>query len=118
MQVPLASRSPRTIMLRRSLMPLLAILVLAVSGCGKSDPATTVTIEITGISDEADRDAVSEKLPEWTDGSGHSMTSSWSNDKMTINLSPVSDVQAFSEQIDFGKVTQVEDRTVKVQFEK
>ncbi len=119
MQVPFAIHPLKTTMLWRTLIPLLAILALAASGCNlEQDPATTVQIEITGIRDKADREAVAEKLGGMTDGSGHSMTSSWSGDKMTINLSPVSDVHAFSEKIDFGKVTAVEDRTVKVQFKK
>jgi len=35
-----------------------------------------------------------------------------------VELFPVSDVQAFSKKIDFGRVVEVKDRTVKVEFEK
>lgn len=102
-------------------LPLLAVVLLTLSGCGISfehDPAKTVTVEISGIDDATDREAVQETLKGMTDGSSHIMTTSSSGDQMTIKLSPVTDVKAFSQKINFGKVTEVEDRTVKVDFVK
>jgi hypothetical protein len=98
---------------------LLAAVLPNLAGCNFSfeqDPATTVTVEISGISDEGDREQVEETLKGMTDGSSHSIASSWSGDKMTVNLSPVGDVQAFSRKINFGEVTEVDGRTVKVKF--
>jgi hypothetical protein len=37
---------------------------------------------------------------------------------LTVELSPVKDVEAFARKIDFGKVTEVKDRTVTVQVNK
>jgi uncharacterized lipoprotein YajG len=93
------------------LSPLIAVLLLA--GCSYG-PEQTVTIEITGTMDDAEQDQITEKLKTMTDGSGHSMSSFSSGNSMTIELAPVSDVQAFADKIDFGEVTAVEGRTVKV----
>lgn len=46
------------------------------------------------------------------------MTSSASGDKMTVELSPVEDIDAFSRKINFGEVIEVDGRTVKVKFVK
>ncbi len=86
-------------------------------GCSfEMDPATTVKLEITGISQADDREAVSDQLKNMTDGSSHMMTSTYSGDKLTVQLSPVSDVDAFSKKINFGTVTEIKDRTVKIVY--
>jgi hypothetical protein len=107
---------------RRDFMPaIVAAIVLCLAGCGISfehDPAKTVTVVITGISADADREEVGETLKGMTDGSSHLMTSSSSGTTMTVKLSPVSDVEAFSRKINFGEVTEVDERTVKVDFVK
>ena len=82
----------------------------------QQNPASTVTVEITGISSEVDRDAVKEKLKGMTDGSSHSITTMWSGGKMTVTLSPVTDVKKFAAGLDFGEVTEVDGRTVNVAF--
>ena len=97
-------------------LPTLLLGMLAAWGCRfEQDPAKTVTVEISGISDEA-RDAVQETLKGMTDVSGHTMTTRWDGQSMTVNLSPVADVEAFSKKVNFGKVTAVEGRTVKVDY--
>lgn len=104
---------------RHTALVLFAAVLLTQIGCNfkfEHDPAKTVTIEITGISNDADRDKIDETLKGMTDGSGHMLTSTWTGDKTTINLSPVTDVEAFSRKINFGKVTEVDGRTVKVEF--
>ena len=83
----------------------------------QSNPATTVTLEITGSLDEDDREDLQEKLKEMTDGNSHSMSTFSSGDKMTINLSPVSDVEAFVQKLDFGEVTEVDGRTIKISLQ-
>jgi hypothetical protein len=101
-------------------MVLLAVL-LPQSGCNLSfeqDPATTVTVEITGVDNDSDRENIQETLKEMTDGSSHMMTSSSFGDTMTVSLSPVEDAEAFSKKINFGKVTEVDGRTIKVEFVK
>lgn len=96
---------------------LLALSLLAFSGC-EMDPAVTVHLEIKGITDEADREDVQKTLEGMTDGSGHMYSSSYAGDTMSVDLSPVSDVEAFSKKINFGTVTEVDaaTRTVKVDF--
>ena len=59
-----------------------------------------------------------ETLKGMVDGSSHSMSTFSTGDDMTVTVSPVSDVDAFSKKIDFGKVTSVEDRTVSIDFGK
>ena len=106
----------------RRLQPCLLLLAVVISGgCNinfEQDPAETVTVEISGISDEADRESVQETLTGMTDGSNHFYTSSYSGDQMSISISPVSDVEAFAKKINFGNVTNVDvaSRTVTVEF--
>jgi hypothetical protein len=98
---------------------LIAALVLSsTAGCMKHDPATMVTIEITGVPAEADRERIKESVKKWTDGSSHMMTTMHSGDKLSIDLSPVTDVDAFSKKIDFGDVTKVDGRKITVTFKK
>jgi len=102
--------------LRWTLLSLLAIVMLSTAGCSH-DPAKTVTIEISGMPDnEQAEDAVDDQLQGLTDGSSHLMTSTQVGDVKTIRLSPVTDVQAFADKIQFGQVTEVKNRTVKVTY--
>ena len=98
-----------------SMVFLLVGVLASLVGCNQ-DPAVTVTVEISGISAESDREDVKESLEGMTDGSSYSTNSSHSGSKMTISLSPVSDVDAFVKKINFGTVTEVKGRTVKVDF--
>ena len=101
------------------IIAILLAFAFVLKGCGiniEHDPAKTITIEISDISLETDRDRVKEILKGMTDGSNHLLTSTRSGDKMTVKLSPVTDVKAFSRQINFGKVTEVNERSVKVEF--
>jgi hypothetical protein len=82
------------------------------------DPAKTVTVEITGVPGDAERDEIKEALQGMTDESSHMMTYYSSGESMNVNISPVSDVDSFSRKINFGKVTEVGGRTVKVEFVK
>ena len=105
--------------LRALLLSLFATLLVASAGCNmkfERDPNKTVTVEIVDIGDDDDVDEVQEILKGMTDGSSHLMSSSRSGDQITIRLSPVRDVEKFSRNIKFGKVTEVDGRTVKVQF--
>ena len=90
--------SARSFLCTRAIPPaIIAALLFLLGGCNISfeqDPAETVTVEISGISAEADRDEIKETLSGMTDGSGHMITSVWSGDTMTVNLSPVADVWA------------------------
>ena len=100
----------------RYLMLLLAVLL---AGCNLSmehDPEKMVTVEISGISEESDRERVQENLTDITQGAMHMMTSTSSGSQMTAHVSPVTDVKKFVQGIKFGKVTDVTDRTIKVQF--
>jgi isopentenyl phosphate kinase len=115
----LSSRTTETAR-RLQAIVLVAVAAIVLGGCGAfgHEPAKKVTIEINEISAEADRDEVKETLKGMTDGSSHLMTSFSTGDQMTVELSPVSDVDAFSRKINFGEVTEVKDRTVKVTFVK
>jgi hypothetical protein len=84
------------------------------------DPATTVTVKITGLAVGGDQFAVvsgiEERLQAMAESDEPLMTSSASGGNMTVKLSPVGDVSAFARQISFGEVTDVEGRTVMVRF--
>lgn len=100
-------------------LALVAAVLLGITGCDISfehDPAETVTVEISGIDSKRDRESVQETLQGMTDGSSHFITSTSSGGEMTVKLSPVRDVEAFSRKINFGEVTEVEGRTVKVEY--
>ena len=103
----------------RYLMLLLTVMLLGLAGCNLSfehDPAESVTVKISGISEDSDRDRVQENLADITQGSMHMMTSTSSGSEMTVEVSPVTDVKKFVQGIKFGKVTEVQDRMIKVQF--
>lgn len=87
--------------------------ILFLVGCSYG-PEETVTLEISGVADVAQREEIEEQLKTLTDGSGHSMSTTATGDSMTVELAPVSDVEAFAGKIDFGEVTSVDGRTVKV----
>ena len=106
---------------RCALSAILATVLLTQSSCNISfehDPARTVTVEITGINEDEDRDEVRATLTGMADGSSYVITSSSSGDRMTVRLSPVEDVKGFSRKINFGNVTEVDGRTVRVEFVK
>lgn len=106
------------------------VLLAQSSGCisprdFEHDPAETVTVEILGVEDEDDRIKIQKTLEEMVDEpssdfeAGRSLlTSSWSDNEMTVEVSPVRDVKAFSQKIDFGEVTELDGRTITVKFVK
>ena len=111
----------RRIMRRKAIKAAAGVLLMVVLyGCSlEQDPKLTVTVEITGISDKADYERVKESLKGMVDKSiYHPTQSTWSGNTMTVQLYPVSNVQALSKRIDFGKVTEIQGQTVKVEFAK
>jgi hypothetical protein len=90
-------------------------------GCGFSlqpDPAKTVDIMVSGIEGSEAREAVQEKMKDLRDSLGLSTSTSLSSissgDTMTVSISLVTNVDVYAEKIDFGTVTNVEGRTIKV----
>jgi hypothetical protein len=103
------------------------LLFFGLHGCSRDQPApakagpdTTVTVEIVANISDDQRDQIREKLEGMLDAprSSVSLRHRLEGNKLTFELSPVSDVQAFAKKIDFGKVTEVKDRRVKVELEK
>ena len=95
------------------------LLVVGACGCGlESDPKLTVTVVITGVPDKAESERIEKSLRSLVGGPVRYTTSSWTGDTLTMELSPVIDVRQFSGKIDFGKVTETQGNTVKVQFAK
>lgn len=102
-----------------AILGIAAFSICSIGGCDLSlehDPATSVKLVISGIEGEDARQAVKDALEDMTDGSGHLMTSKIVGDTMTTTLSPVSDVDAFVKEIDFGTVTEVDGRKIKVDY--
>ena len=111
-------RSPSSIR-ARTIVYVAAALVTVASGCSfKHDPAKMVTIEVTGATTDADRDRIQDAVKQWVDGSSHMMTTMHSGDTFSIDLSPVTDVDAFVKKITFGEVTKVDGRKISVAFKK
>ncbi|MFN3149190.1 hypothetical protein [Bremerella sp.] len=93
------------------IVALIALPVLSSLGCSTEN---MVTLKISGTSTSEERDKISEKAKSLTDGNSNFISSYHMNDTYTVNVGPVMDVKAFVEQIDFGKVTKVEERTIYV----
>jgi hypothetical protein len=100
------------------------VVLLGLHGCrpdqpvpAKVGPETTITVEVSGAINDGTRDEILRKLKDMleTPRSGEVFGHKQRGTNLTVELSPVSDVQAFSKRIDFGKVTEVKDRTVKVE---
>jgi hypothetical protein len=104
----------------RSVHAVAGILLMAVAfGCSlEGDPKVTVTVVVTGIPSKADSEQVEQALKEMVGGPVRYTSSTWTGDTLTIRLSPVVDFQAFSRNIKFGKVTESQGGTVKVEFAK
>ena len=98
-----------------------AFLLTMLVGCGnifEMDPATTVILKISGISDDAEGERVREKAVELVEE-----RSTWQKNQMSqnsetlmIKLSPVKDFQGFADRIKFGKVTAVEGNIIQVKM--
>jgi len=87
------------------------------------DPAKAVSIEVSGVTSPTEGERVKQSIDraqkeskKWTDGSSNVMTWSEGGQQMKVEVRPVSDVDAFVKQIDFGEVTQVDGRTIKVAY--
>jgi hypothetical protein len=99
---------------------LLCFSTLALTGCDLSlnhDPATSVTIVVSGIDTEEARQAVKSTLEDLTDGSGHMMSTRVTGSTMTTTVSPVSDIDSFVKKIDFGTIKKVDGRNIEVDYE-
>lgn len=76
-------------------------------------PPNAVTLHILGVANESTQEAVTEKLEALLSAGGHvSLTTARRGDRMTVLVMPVKDVQAFSQQLDFGTVREVNGRTI------
>jgi hypothetical protein len=101
----------------RTIVCALSALIAAAAGCSfKHDPAKMVTIEVTGVTTEADRERIKESVKKWVDGSSNMMTTMHTGGSLSIDLSPVTDVDAFVKKINFGEVTKVDGRKISVTF--
>ena len=103
----LANRKPLL-----AIAALLATSLAAFSGCSLEidPPANGVQIKIEKpISDDVEED-FKEKLKALA---GSTSTSTITiNGKMTMNLSPVADIKAFADKIDFAKVVKIEGNVI------
>lgn len=96
------------------------LLTFGVWGCNAQDQNKTVTVEMTGVpSSDLHREEIADELKKSVDDNIVNLTSyssQYSNNKMTVRLSPVTDVNAFVSRIRFAPVTKVQGRTVYLQF--
>lgn len=112
--------SPQTLTLTRcGAMALIAVLAFSsLTACGDMDPDESVTVEVSNLPSDRASDEVLEALKTLHDANArYKRTKSTFNDgTLTVTLAPVSDVDAFARRIEFGKVTEVSGRTVKVSY--
>jgi hypothetical protein len=106
--------------MRMLIKAVVGILLLAcASGCSmESDTKLTITVIVTGVTDKADSEQVEKSLKDLVSGPVRYTSSTWAEGTLTMHLSPVSNFREFSEKIKFGKVTELQGNTVKVEFAK
>ncbi len=106
--------------MRKIFKAFVAVLLAAgVCGCSPgNDPKLTVTVVVTGIPDKAESERIEKLLKEMVGGSVRYTESIWTGETLTMQLSPIIDVQEFSRNIKFGKVTGSQGNTLKVEFAK
>jgi hypothetical protein len=95
------------------------LFAICASGCSmESDPKVTVTVIVTGVTDKADSEQIEKSLKDLVSGPVRYTSSSWADGTLTMHLSPVSNFREFAEKIKFGRVTELQGNTVKVEFAK
>jgi len=105
----------------RTIIKTLVAVLLVAGACGcsmENDPKLTVTVVVTGIPSKAESEQIEKTLKAVVSGPVRYTSSSWTGDTLTIQLSPVRNVQEFSSKIKFGNVTETQGNTVKVAFAK
>jgi hypothetical protein len=82
------------------------------------DAAKTVTVEVSNLENDKESDEVLETLKTMYDKDAKYKRTNvrFDGKKLTVDMAPVTDVEAFSRRINFGTVTQVSGRTVKVAY--
>jgi hypothetical protein len=74
-----------------------------------------VVIEISGVADEIQGDAICRRVPElMNDGEYVTRFGTVSGGRLTARVAPIPDVKAFAKKIDFGEVTAIRERTIYV----
>lgn len=75
-------------------------------------PPDAVMVHISGVADEATREAVSDKLHALARADHINVNTTGQGDLLTALFRPVNDVQAFSQKLDFGTINSTNDRTI------
>ena len=101
--------------LTRMIVVLLVASTIGLSGCGSSAKENMITLQISGVRDRELRDQIASRLPELVESASPSITSDWTGETMTVELSPVEDVEAFARRIDFGVARVVDSGTIVVE---
>jgi len=88
------------------------------TACVDMDPAKTVTVEVSGLASNTESDEVTEILKTMYDKDARykRTKSRFDGNQLTVEMEPVSDINAFSRRINFGSVTEVSGRTVKITY--
>jgi hypothetical protein len=96
------------------------LFVCALAGCIKSDPDKNVTVVVVGIESAADQKEVIEILERMYDKERRykRFKSQFRDNQLTVEMEPVTNVETFARRIDFGTVTEVTGRTIKVTYAK
>jgi len=99
------------------LFGLLAVVALASTSCSTEPPEDGVQIKVTNSLSKTEADNLLEILKRYDPGISTTTLLRISGE-VTINLSPVSDVQAFADKIKCGEVISVEGRIITLKADK
>jgi hypothetical protein len=90
------------------------------TGCIESDPNKNINIVIVGIESAAEQKEVIEILEAMYDKERRDkrFKSQFRDNQLTVEMEPVTNVETFARRIDFGTVTEVTGRTIKVTYAK
>jgi hypothetical protein len=83
----------------------------------KERPGPTVLVVVSGVEDDETSQIVQEKLKALVEGPRIQAVRGRKG-TLTVSLSPVPDPQALADKINFGTVTKVQGRTIRMTFEK
>lgn len=101
------------------LAPVVCLLLIgALGACVQSDPNESITVEISNVPDSAASEEILDTLKTMHDKDARytRTRSSFNRGVLTVTLAPVVDVEAFTRRINFGTVTEISGRTVKVSY--
>ena len=113
-----SSQSHRWFKHKRPVVSLCCLFLCSLAGCIEIDPGKSVTVIVTDLENKTEQEEVIKILETMYDKDARSKRykSVFDAGRLTVQMQPVTDVDAFSRRINFGTVTEVSGRTIKVTY--